>query len=229
MTCEPLETFLGENEPRERLHIRLKHGCSTALWRGYVGLWEYRNDKLYLIDIYACGDKRQSIKKAIFKNSEGPILADWYTGPLFIQKGKIIKYNHSGYDRIYEKEIVANVDKGELKDIKTHDNGVNPNDNGFSRNPEEILTKIYHSINWTNIPRLSKNFKVFVSCQIGDNGELINTEIKGDLRDMYKKENDNVLKAFPPIQVLYSRGQPAHEGWTMMIVFNGQSKRKYAR
>jgi hypothetical protein len=229
MTCEPLEAFLTENEPRERLHIRLKGGCSTALWRGYVGLWEYSDNKLYLVDIYACGDKRQSIKKVIFKDNKGPVFAAWYTGPLFIQKGKIIKYNHSGYDRIYEKEIVADVDGGEIKDIRTFDNGVKPNDNGFSRKPEDILTKIYQNINWTNIPKLSKDLKLFATFQVGDNGKFINIKIDGDIDEVYRTEVSNVLNSFPPVQVLYSRGKPSLEGWTMKIVFSGQSKRRCAR
>jgi hypothetical protein len=229
LTCEPLEQFLKEHEPRKKFYIMLENGCSTALWRGYVGLWKYQDEKLYLIDVYPCGDKTKSIKKLIFKEREDHILADWYTGHLFIQKGKVIKYNHSGYDRIYEKEIVVNVEKGETKEIKTYDNGVKPDDNRFSRNPNHIMTKIYQSINWSNIPRLSKNYKLFVSFQIGENGEMINTKIESEISNSYKDEIENVLKTFPPIQVLYSRGKSSNEGWTMKIVFSRHNKRKYAR
>jgi hypothetical protein len=229
MMSEPLEAYLSANEPRERFYPFLKDGCSTALWRGYVGLWEYRESGLYLIDIYACGQKSNSIKKAVFKNNDGAILASWFSGKLFIEKGKMIKYNHSGYDRIYEKEFVIEIEEGEIKNVETHDNGVKPSDKGFSRDPDDILGKIYQSINWDNIPKLSKDLKLFSTFQIGDNGELINIEIKGELGEAYKTELSKALNSFPPIQVLYSRGQPAHEGWTMMIVFSGQSKRKYAR
>jgi hypothetical protein len=227
MLCEPLEPYLREHEPRKQLHIRLDVGCSTALWRGYVGLWEYKNNKLYLVDIYACGEKSMSIKGAIFKNSVEPIIASWYTGSLFIQKGKMIKYHHSGYDRIYEREIVADVDKGEIHSIKTYDNGVRPDDHGFSRNPNDILEKIYHEISWENIRVLSKDHKLFVTFQVGEGGKLINLKIESSLDKVYEAEIMNVLSSFPPVQVLYSRGQPALEGWTMKIVFSKQSKRKY--
>lgn len=91
MLCEPLEQYLRDHEPKKRLHIRLDVGCSTALWRGYVGLWEYKDSKLFLVDIYECGDNRKSIRKTIFKDSNGPIFAYWFTGPLYIQVGKVIK------------------------------------------------------------------------------------------------------------------------------------------
>lgn len=229
MMSEPLETYLRAHEPREKLYPFLKDGCSTGLWRGYVGLWEYKDNGLFLIDIYGCGRKGINVKKEIFRNNEGPISASWFTGQLFIEKGKMIKYIHSGYERIYEQEIVIDIDKGVVKDIKTYDNGVKPNDKGCSRDPKDILEKIYQEINWTNIPKLSKDYKLFVVIKIGNNGELIENEIKGNLSEAYKNEISKVLESFPPIQVLYSRGQPAHEGWTMVIVFNRQNKRKYWR
>jgi len=229
MMSEPLEPYLSANEPRGNFYLPLKDGCSTALWRGYVGLWEIRDDRLYLIDVYACGNKAKSIKNKIFKDNELDIVASWFTGKLFVEKGKVIKYHHSGYDRIYEQEIVIDIDGGDVKGMKTYENGVKPTDKGFSRNPEEILTQIYENIDWSGISKLSKEFKLFLTFQIGDNGESINTEIKGDLSGPYKTALQNALRSLPPIQVLYSRGQPSHEGWTMMIVFSGQSRRKYAR
>jgi len=55
MLSEPLEPYLSANEPREKFYPLLKHGCSTSLHRGYVGLWEYKDNEIYLIDIYGCG------------------------------------------------------------------------------------------------------------------------------------------------------------------------------
>jgi len=229
MLSEPLESYLRKHEPREKLHFNLDGGCSTALWRGYVGLWEYKNNKLYLVDIYACGKKENSIKAAIFKEFAEPIIASWYTGSLFIQKGKLIKYHHSGYDRIYEKELVAEVDKGEIKGIKQYDNGVRPTDQGFSRNPNDILKKIYQNINWKNIEAYSKENKLYVTFQIAESGKLINSKIESNLDKTYEAEIFDVLNSFPPVQVLYSRGQAALEAWTMKIVLSKQNKRKYAR
>ena len=231
MMCEPLESYLSQHEPRKKLHIRLDVGCSTALWRGYVGLWEYKNNKLFLVDIYDCGNMSKSILNSIFKDqdNETPILASWFTGQLFIQKGKLIKYQHTGYERIYEEEIVVDIEKGESTQLRTYDNGVKPNDKGFSRDPNEILNKIYEDINWAAIPKLSKDYELSLTFQVGDNGEFINKKIDGDLDEIYKNEIDKVVESFPSIQVLYSRGKPAHEGWVMRIVFSRSNKRKYTR
>lgn len=58
---------------------------------------------------------------------------------------------------------------------------------------------------------------------------MVNIKIEKDIVEIYRKEIMNILDSLPPVQVLYSRGQPALEGWTMKIVFSRQNKRKYAR
>jgi hypothetical protein len=114
MLSEPLETYLRNHEPREKLHPALGNGSSTALWRGYVGLWRIDDGRLLLVDVYAFGDTTQSIKKFIFKNQKEDVFVDWFSGELIVGKGKVIRYNHGGYDRSYEQEIVVAVLSGNI-------------------------------------------------------------------------------------------------------------------
>lgn len=229
MLCEPLEIYLQKNEPRRNFHPSLENGCSTALWRGYVGLWRLDNNRLQLVDIYVCGDKNRSIKDIIFKGQNSEILADWFTGNLFIEKGKVIKYHHSGYDRYYETEIVANVREGIIESEKEYRNGVKPSDKGFSRDPKDIQAEIYKRINWDMLPKISKDKKVFIALTINEQGKIDYSEIIGNAEKEYKDEIEKIINDFPIVQVFYSRGQPIIERWTVPIFFNNENRKRYAR
>jgi hypothetical protein len=230
MLSEPLEVYLRNNEPRTKFHPSLENGCSTALWRGYVGLWRIDNGRLMLVDVYVCGDKGQSIKQIILKNQPGEIFADWFSGDLFIEKGKVIKYNHSGYDRYYETEFVVNVQGGNVGSEQEYKNGVKPDDKRFTRDINKIIEEIYSKIAWRKLPKLSGEKKVFVSLTL-DNGRLLPDTLidKQDIEEVYKTELKRVISEFPEVQVFYSRGQPLREGYYGAIIFSTQNKRKYGR
>ena len=229
MLCEPLELYLRNNEPRKRFHPSLEAGCSTALWRGYVGLWRIESNRLFLVDVYVCGDKNRSIKDQIFTGKDTEIFADWFTGDLFIEKGKIIKYNHSGYDRYYEMEIVANVNGGIIKNEMEFENGVVPSDNRFSRDPKDIQAEIHKRIDWDRLPKLPKDNKLFLTLKFDGQGKISEWEINGEIEKEYKDEIESIIKTFPTIQVFYSRGQPINEELVIPIFFNNKYRRRYAR
>jgi len=229
MLGEPLETFLSKNEPREKYYPFLKDGCSTALWRGYVGLWKIIDNRLVLVDIFGCGDKSISIKDKIFKGQNTEIFAEWFNGDLFVEKGKMIKYNHTAYDRYYENEIVIGLTNGVVNKETVYQNGVKPEDNRFSRNPEDIQKEIYKRINWDRLPKLSNEKKLYVTLKVNEQGEIGESEIKGLLEGEYRKQLEQIIKDFPLIQVFYSRGNPLNDGWTIPIFFTKESKKRYAR
>lgn len=231
MLSEPLEIYLRNNEPRQRFHPSLENGCSTALWRGYVGLWRIQDGKLLLVDVYVCGERTRSIKGTIFKNQDGEIYADWFTGELFIERGKMIKYNHSGYDRYYETEIVVNVSEGNIQTEKEYTNGIRPDDKRFPGDINKIVAEIHRRINWDKLPKLSNDKRVFANLTL-DNGKLVTVDSiidKQNIEDVYKTEVKRVIEDFPDVQVFYARGQPLKEGYYGAIIFSRQNKKRYAR
>ncbi len=231
MLCEPLEVYLRKNEPREKLYPFLRDDCSTALWRGYVGLWELKNGRLVLIDIFACGQKSVSIKNKVFKGQQQEIFADWYTGQLFIERGKVIKYNHMAYDRCYETEIVVDLNGGIVEKETEYMNGVKPDDKRFTRDVDKINEEIYRRIDWNKLPTLSNDKRIFASLTL-DNGKLTSEDSvieKQNIEEVYKIEVKRVIAGFPEIQVFYSRGQPLREGYYGAIIFSRENKRRYAR
>ena len=54
MTCEPLKEYLAEKSINFPL-------INTACWRGYIGSWEIKDNKLYLISLDDFSDEGISL------------------------------------------------------------------------------------------------------------------------------------------------------------------------
>ncbi|MBN1264732.1 MAG: hypothetical protein JXA25_04515 [Anaerolineales bacterium] len=85
---------------------------STACWRHYVGTWEIRDSRLYLLKLEGC-----------FKiEGEKPIFADWFSGLLRVPQGQVLQYVHMGFETIHEKELLLKVEKGVVTGKQEVDN-----------------------------------------------------------------------------------------------------------
>ena len=100
---------------------------STALWRGYVAIFEVKDNQLLLKDIKIMVEneslkdkfstKWESVMMEIFPN-QATIKIDWITGLLIIPHGKLVNYVHMGYGSTYENYILLEISKGELQKEK---------------------------------------------------------------------------------------------------------------
>ena len=135
LATEPLSPYLEKN--------KIKFVApSTACWRGYYGSWLIESDKLYLTDLTAYA-KTQTNERTLFDGVEvgleylfpnqNKVFAEWYSGTLRIPYGKMIYYQHSGYDSIYEKEILLKIESGKL----IYSDEI---DNTHSINPKRLKT-----------------------------------------------------------------------------------------
>lgn len=66
---------------------------STACWRHYVGTWEIKQDRFYLVSV-----------NGIYRVEGEPIQADWFVGILRVPMGEQIRYVHMGFGSVYEQE-----------------------------------------------------------------------------------------------------------------------------
>ncbi len=198
----PLEDYLKEYEERVKKYPFLKQTCSTALWRSYQGLWKIENNELFLVDVFLCASKERRIFNELF-DSESPIKADWFTGNLFIQHGKMIKYHHSGFERYFEEETKVEIVQGNQINQQHFVNGYRANDMNFPSNPDSIMTEVHNRINWKDLPKLSKDYKVFVSIKMGMVDSLKIIHSKAPV--LYIQEVQRVLDEFPELRKFYSK------------------------
>ena len=92
ITAEPLKPYL---ETRTDVSFIFK---STALVRGYIGVWEIKNKKLYLVSLVGFINNNEKVDlKYLFPNIT-EVFAVWFSGDI----------------RIPEEDIVLNFSKGTL-------------------------------------------------------------------------------------------------------------------
>ena len=100
--------------PEDDTKIKQKEGpisTRSSCWRGYVGTWEIKDNKLYLIDF-------SSGKYDVLVNL--PILADWISGTAKVATGEV-KASSSWDIETYETETHLTFENGlvvKTKNIK---------------------------------------------------------------------------------------------------------------
>jgi hypothetical protein len=85
---------------------------STACWRQYVGTWEIRDGKLFLVAL---------LGRYRLVGSE-PLLADWFTGVLYVPRGEVLEYVHMGFESVFERELQIGIVDGHVVKRQTLDN-----------------------------------------------------------------------------------------------------------
>ena len=91
--------------PEDDTKIKQKEGATytrSSCWRGYVGIWEIKDNKLYLIDF-------SSGKYDVLVNL--PILADWISGTAKVATGEV-KASSSWDIETYETETHLTFENG---------------------------------------------------------------------------------------------------------------------
>ena len=64
--------------------------------------------------------------KSLFPQAEGPICAEWYSGQLRCPVGPIIEYRDSGFDSVYERDMLIDIANGHVERIVFRHNDAEP-------------------------------------------------------------------------------------------------------
>jgi hypothetical protein len=125
MISEPLHSVLSRKKNR---HLRFMPR-TTACRRGYVGLWEIVEDRLFLKSFSAkLRDGTPFGMGDLFPDEPQPVFAQWYTGVLTLPYGEELKYVHSGYESIHEFSLHLKVENGCIVDKVVQENEPPPRD-----------------------------------------------------------------------------------------------------
>jgi len=75
---------------------------STACWRHYLGTWEIREGRLFLVQL-----------RGLWKlEGAEPLFADWFTGVLKVPQGQMLQYAHFGFETVYEQDLFIEIENG---------------------------------------------------------------------------------------------------------------------
>jgi hypothetical protein len=113
----PLEDYFTVNPDLRPLFRTFDTSCM----RGYVAQWEVRGSRLYLVGMeMKC--KTESTYESIFPDAGGGLLADWVSGGLSCPYGKIMKYDHAGFERKHDHELILSFANGVLTGAEKRSN-----------------------------------------------------------------------------------------------------------
>lgn len=119
---EPLHERLEKRKLSARVRALLSSGSGgTALWRGYIGTWEIRDDVLYLVAVHDGLNRLIPLDELLPADArrpstapDGAIQADWVSTQLEIGRGKWSRPPGSGWDGAYESYLLVDVRNGRV-------------------------------------------------------------------------------------------------------------------
>ena len=121
----PLEQFWSSTGKTKPQFI-----TSPECSRGYVAGWEIRNNNLLLKEVDGQYKRNflffsklasYSMKRLFPKSKNKPVKAKWFSGKLRMPIGRMMFYEHSGYDSRFEKEFIVTIHEGEVIKVVTID------------------------------------------------------------------------------------------------------------
>tara|TARA_B100001287_G_scaffold272541_1_gene274393 strand:- start:752 stop:1168 length:417 start_codon:yes stop_codon:yes gene_type:complete len=119
IATEPLKPYL---ETRSDVSFIYK---TTALVRGYIGRWEIKNNKLFLVSLLGFIKNNEQVDLNYLFPNQSEVFAGWYSGEIRISEGELIKKINLGYASVFEKDRFLSFKEG-LLISETVKNNKNP-------------------------------------------------------------------------------------------------------
>jgi len=132
MCTTPLEAWLEQQQL-----LLCSERVSPSCLRRYLGNWEVHRARLYLVGVRPFGGHAFVRRRGggatsplslagLFPQSDGPVCADWYSGQLRCPLGPILRYRDSGYDSVYERDMLVDIAHGHVERIVFRHNDAEP-------------------------------------------------------------------------------------------------------
>jgi len=224
--ANPLETYFDQTGSRELPKFK---GCSsTACWRGYLGIWELRNDSIFLKEITTCSKRKcDTVVNAdlaeLFggKYVKGEVFADWISFELLSPHGKQLKYIHQGYESVYEYERGFEFIAGKLIRLNEYDN-TRSRESVYAKESNVLLKFLFDNLDWEMIEAQSLMGKerAIATFQVGENEKLVGVKVVRGINPRLDEEAERVLNLIPDWTVYYRRGRIVETQWTLPISFD---------
>lgn len=117
LMATPLEEFWHAKYPRPDSLTQTSWAC----WRGYVGTWEIIGNKLCLLQLVrtvirpkddSFEEETTSLPLKTYFGTDGPVIAEWFTGVLRVARGPLLAQVNTGYASVYEEDLFLIVERG---------------------------------------------------------------------------------------------------------------------
>ena len=206
---------------------------TTGCFDVFQTTWEIENNQLYLTGINSCCYDRDSLKAdltLLFKEKviNGKVKADWISTKVIAQDWKDFLFYYSDY-LIFRKEMELEFLEGKLLNINTLDNSKS-RQSVYSQDATQLSNFIHTHIDWNNLPKIQKPFRVLVQFSANEDGNVDKIEImrKSD-NEIFNQEAVRVIKLIPDWDIVFYRGQLFRSRYNMPITFSEENREKYGK
>jgi hypothetical protein len=125
---EPLEQYFSGLKKRPKLIAP-----HTALWRGYHGVWEIKDEKLFLTELVGFVKDNAEVDINYIFPGKKEVFAEWYTGEIRIPQGTILKRMTMDHDAVHEEDLFLEFENGVIINSRIiHNKNLPNNENPFS-------------------------------------------------------------------------------------------------
>jgi|GEM_PF-342429 len=201
MACYPP---LPENDPR--ITRSPEYSICSACWRGYIGTWEIKQGRLFLIGL--SGNYRLSEGASIF--------AEWFSGEINVPEGDVLDYVHGGFATVYEREQHITIKNGIVVTTSMTDNRPSSPDASKIKKFVESrgITSLLHFTKVANVPGI-------LTHGLLGRQTIASRDLKSQVNDQYRYDNaaDAVCASvsFPNYKMFFSLQQKSlDEDWAVL-------------
>jgi hypothetical protein len=111
----PLLPLVEDEAFRARLHPLLGSADCSGSWHGFRANWSIEGRQLILLSIESqpCSDAPRPIPLAsLFGGRRAPIAATWYSGPVVLPRGAVVKRDHFSGRHQHERYRIFTIVQG---------------------------------------------------------------------------------------------------------------------
>ena len=120
----PLEPYLAPGNRQKALADIHRH---TACLRGYQASWAVRDGRLYLTRLDGYWDDARALNlQHLFPRAGEDVVAEWFCGSLRCPMGKRLRYAHTDFDSVYERDLLIDIEHGAVIGTSERINTVAP-------------------------------------------------------------------------------------------------------
>ena len=193
--CEPLQQYF-----QTFINLPIFTFNDTDCYRGYIGKWEIKEHKLYIVDLNGHTSNGYVNLNYLFPQ-KNEVFADWFSGIINIPQGEVLEYSRLTPIN-YEKYIVLTFENGVLIKQQLRDNKANfLNPLNFASYLDEFVKKEINNSSLLELIEMFNNeFKNFAA-ENYSNFRKINFEketannLKIDISNWSATEKDQLFTA----------------------------------
>ncbi len=216
-----------------RAAIPQQHVVISSNWSGFTAFWSIKQDVLFLDSIQylsPASDKKtlpecipaETLQRVFKKYFDGKrIVAGWPKGDIRVARGKMLYYEHMGYERNYEEEQLISIDNGKVTGMKAFHNYTKE---GFSfaqvgkaqmgtKQVTPAQLREMFPLHLERYPELANEKRILFyirRAKVDETGHMVDCEVKvmkpGD-NPQLAAEMAELLKAYSPWRVSFINGE----------------------